>query len=304
MVNPAVVLSVSLVVISACIALFVFMRKEGLTPDDVPLLDACMMAQEQDPLSMIVRSDDAGDDVSLCDDIVEQNLTWDSVIPCAPNADRGFTFRGLFWAYSDDQDALAAGTGDGIENIKALAEEACAGLADRRQLGLFDFLKDIGGHVVTAITPDDNTYWPGSAYGPCSMNIGFVAGLSDDDAECSGLHGFSGGKPGCRKEYARGANDKLFVGCHNHDYCLVGDRAKQGSWCGAECTDCISYDWGIKTSFDGWNCDDGLVTAAESCMRGGCNQGYMGSLVTYVAMKYVQPQKGWCGVIFPSGYEV
>jgi hypothetical protein len=298
----------------ACVGIFLWMNANGLTTDDISLSDACWQSMNTEAIG----SDEDGNDVLLCDAIDQNGLTWDSAFACN-NADdgNGYSFKEMFDAIDADLkdcQAQADAMGDQDEavesgditcggNYEALVNEHCIS-SSRRTLterGLYW----------------DNWYWPGFAYGPCSMGIGFIVGLSQDDAECSGLRGFHGGAPGCKKRYPRGRQWWLWDGCYNHDYCLVGNDMRSGSFCGAHCPTCeargIGYGWS-KRSSGGWNCDNGLAVQAKSCAfdwewkkcgwgcyypSRKCSNSIVASTATWGIMGGMQPQKTWCSTNFP-----
>ena len=313
--NPNVVVSVSLLVLGAFVTIFLWMNANGLSTDDISLSDACWESMNTEAIG----SDDNGDDVLLCDAIDQNSLTWDSIFACDNSGDgAGYSFKALFEAFSDDYNDCAAAA-DAVDDedaesgdlncggkFAALVEDSCS--ADRRHLSIeANQQRGLG----------DNTFWPGFAYGPCSMGIGFIVGLSEDDAECSGLRGFHGGAPGCKKRYPRGRQWWLWDGCYNHDYCLVGANLASNSFCGAQCTGCenagINYGWSFRSG-PGYNCDDGLASQAKKCATEWhwkscgwgckypatkCTQSVVAAAATWGIMGNAKPQKSWCASRFP-----
>jgi hypothetical protein len=315
--NPNVVVSVSLLVMGACVGIFLWMNANGLTTDDISLSDACWQSMNTEPIG----TDDSGEDILLCDAIDSQGLDWDTAFKCDNEEnDYGYTFREMFNAIDEDledcqaQADLHGDTDEAVESgeiscggaYKALVDAHCVSRDTRRTLTERLPGRELG----------DNTFWPGWAYGPCSMGIGFLMGGSDD-AECSGLRGFNGGAPGCKKRYPRGRKYWLWDGCYNHDYCLVGNDMKTGTWCGAHCPTCeargVYYGWS-KRSSRGWNCDNGLAGQASSCAwdwewkkcgwgcyypSRKCDNSFVASVATWGIMGGVQPQGDWCSKNFP-----
>merc|ERR1719198_1124762 len=72
MVNATVIVSATLVVIGAAVAIFMYMKTNGLTMDNTALLDACEGA--------------LGAEDDTCVMIRDQDIDWDTGIPCYEEA--------------------------------------------------------------------------------------------------------------------------------------------------------------------------------------------------------------------------
>jgi hypothetical protein len=258
--NANVVVSLSLVVVGACVGIFIWMQANGLGTDDISFVDACY--GRYGPA-------DAG-----CDTLADEGVEWDTPILCHSSgpADGGtYTMRAFFDAVDSftglDEDAAAAAGVDWMveECSKTRLPEGAVIVETQEEWDLVVDESD-GRKLVEG----RKLIWA-NFEGICSSNSDMIFN-HQDSAECSGRHNTNNGNaiPRC-EAFLSNANyyttqKTLGIGCLNHDACLQ----KSSGDCNSDCADCNP---GYQTRLPGGkDCDATLAHQAGKCAwhGGGC----------------------------------
>lgn len=270
--NANVIVSLSLVVVGACVGIFIWMQANGETTDTISFVDACYEAYDGDAES-----------IEICDTIAEAGITWDTEIACVASEDLWFgswTLRGYYDATTGTVDASE-------EYFSSVCADVDTAVAFDDERKLWGWVGKVVKKAAVAVAQvfADATGTAVNFEGICSGDFKFAFLKENDTAECSGKHDECGktgscsdGKS-CQAFNERGAsyyntNSILGKGCIDHDMCLQ----KYNGYCGSDCSDdtgatgagCHSpyrnSGYGQKT-----NCDQRLVDEASKCKPFGDN---------------------------------
>jgi hypothetical protein len=269
--NANVILSLSLVVVGACVGIFVWMQANGETADSISFVDACYETFADDA----ERTED-------CTAIAEAGITWDTPIACSGRDDvwlGAWTLRGYWEATATDGDTALAES-----NLEQYWAATCSTVSEGDRGDSRKLWGSFGGWVESLVAPTaksaltlfrEATGTMINFEGICSGDMDFAFMGGDDTAECSGKNDRSshpsGGKSceaymtaGNSKNYYGWAK-KLGKGCIDHDMCLQ----KGGGHCGGNCESqgCHTQGYHNKGDHPGGksNCDVHLAATARSC---------------------------------------
>jgi len=318
--NPTLVVSVSVLILGAAAAIFMFMQANSLTTDDISLLDACKGA------NVGIEVPDVEGGLTDCGWIEENGFTWDSEVPCTDlEGSPTFNMRKLvdamtldFEGAPADDEYVAQGSADYINDACFMEPESARKLLE-------------GNPGYDSNAPSSNLrrklFWN---WGPCSTDISFLAG-GVDSAECSGAAAairnqkVNGHSPTGTCNHVsdaqaaswRSHNYWMYQGCLNHDVCLVKGGPGYTQSCGADCSQC--WNGGSNGGYSGrgnsrgsTDCDAALSTAAHQCQhtysgsgKGAsrvCKNAWYQTMVINNLMHYVSPNDGWCAYSGPGQF--
>lgn len=314
--NANVVVSLSLVVVGACVGIFVWMQANGLGTDDIAFIDACYGK--------------FGEDSEECATFAEGGIEWDTAFVCDENfPDNGhITMRGLFDAWEASESETAE---EGESAMDAYIQSACKAIDEEQMAGPMPDWSDTeqpegvpgegdeitdewiaggGGRKLVVNDQEERKEFFFMAAiatflyfnrhdtlinfeGICSANWDMVAN-GNDSAECSGLRNYK-----CQAYQDYGPNywrtsKPLGRACIDHDVCLQKGQnnpnaAKQG-WCNdfvAAPANNINYRGNTR------NCDVTLRNRASHCAwaGGGSNRWHCTQVAGAMA---INPNGGFC----------
>jgi hypothetical protein len=284
MVNATVIVSATAVVIGAAVAIFLYMKANGLTTENTSLVDACVGA--------------LGADDESCLHIADMGYDWDSEVPCweGDDAAPSWNFKELADAIELDYSENEGSDEFVMENAANYLLTACTAPHST------DRARQLTGHESRRLN-----------WGPCSTDLDFLMGGADT-AECSGA-AVAIGAGSCQYGQSqvntwRSRNHWMYQGCLNHDVCLVKGGPGYPGVCGSDCSACWSggnggysgagYSRGVR------DCDGALAGAAKKCAYESCGKGcsrpckdnWWESNAIWVLMgnPLYNPNDGWCGI--------